>query len=187
MKASFKLFGLYDPDRVRFHAGDFNKTTKDYGVYGDGGYPNIAVLLIDGTFHDSYVAALYNLYERVPVGGFVILGDAYHPDVHRAWSEFTRDQKITDELVRIDRCAEIYRRDSLRCAVMSSDARLVRGRLSAYVRKTATVKIDRTKARYWGEYKLTAPMLAPDLPHNAYQYGTGVKARPSKKAPKAWG
>jgi len=64
----------------------------------------------------------------------------------------------------------------------------VRGRLSAYVRKTAAVKIDKTKARYRGEYKLTAPMLAPDLPHSAYQHGTGVKARPSKKAPpKTWG
>ena len=64
----------------------------------------------------------------------------------------------------------------------------MRGRLSAYVRKTAAVKIDKTKARYWGEYKLTAPMLAPDLPHSAYQYGTGVKSRPSKKAPpKTWG
>ncbi len=116
MKASFKLFGLYDPDRVRLHAGDFNKTTMEFGRYEDAviGAPTIAVLLIDGTFHDSYVAALHNLYERVPVGGFVILGDAYHPDVHRAWSDFTRDQKITDELVRIDRCVPRCGRDSLR-------------------------------------------------------------------------
>ncbi len=45
----------------------------------------IAVLRIDGNFFQSHVVAFNTLYDRVPVGGIIILDDYEDPTVQRFW------------------------------------------------------------------------------------------------------
>ena len=63
----------------------------------------LAVLRVDGNFHDSYQDALYYLYGFVPVGGFVIFDDVFsHKGAMQAWNEFNKDHGLPEELTRID-------------------------------------------------------------------------------------
>jgi len=58
---------------------------------------------VDGNFYDSYQDAMYYLYDRVPVGGYVIFDDIFsHPHVMRFWKDFQSDQGVAETLHRID-------------------------------------------------------------------------------------
>ena len=47
---------------------------------------------------------MYNLYDLVPVGGFVILDDVMsHNAVMRFWTDFKKDYGLTENLTQIDR------------------------------------------------------------------------------------
>ncbi|GBF96938.1 hypothetical protein Rsub_09018 [Raphidocelis subcapitata] len=96
-----KYFGALPPS-VRFHPGFFNESTKAFREGAPRG-TRIAVLRVDGNFYDSYQDVMYNLYEFVPVGGYVIFDDILgFPDVQRFWSDFKADQGLVEELVQID-------------------------------------------------------------------------------------
>ena len=91
----------------------------------------LAVLRVDGNFHDSYQDALYYLYGFVPVGGFVIFDDVFsHKGAMQAWNEFNKDHGLPEELTRIDIYIYIY--------VYI---------YSGYFRKTRSVSVDFTKMR----------------------------------------
>ena len=71
----------------------------------------IAVLRIDGNFYPSYQDALYHLYDRVPVGGIVILDDVLsHSAVMQFWKDFRHDQGLPEKLVRIDKMSAWFRK-----------------------------------------------------------------------------
>ena len=104
--------------RTHFHKGLFKDSVPAFSRESSG---NIAVLRVDGNFYDSYQDAMYYLYERVPVGGYVIFDDIMsHRAVMRFWNDFQADQGVVETLHQID----LH---------------------SAYFRKTQTVKIDMSR------------------------------------------
>ena len=117
VKENFRLAGA-PLDRTHFHKGLFKDSVPAFSREHSG---SIAILRVDGNFYDSYQDAMYYLYERVPVGGYVIFDDIMsHPAVMRFWNDFRADQGVVETLVRIDAH-------------------------SAYFRKTRAVTVDMTR------------------------------------------
>jgi len=83
-----------------FHKGLFKDSVKPFASEFKG---NISVLRVDGNFYDSYQDAMYYLYDKVPVGGYVIFDDVMsHPAVTRFWNDFKKEQQLPEELTQID-------------------------------------------------------------------------------------
>ena len=126
VRANFDAFNVNDPQRVHFLRGMFHITAPILSaVVGP-----IAVLRVDGNFYDSYQDVMYNLYEKVPVGGIVIFDDVFsHPSVLQFWLDFKQDQGLTEKFNRVDRHA-------------------------GWFRKERAVLLDRTKVRPLGSHQL---------------------------------
>ncbi|KAH8075032.1 macrocin-O-methyltransferase [Aureococcus anophagefferens] len=88
---------------VALHAGRFAETVPEFRATGRG----VAVLRVDANFCGSYQDALYGLYDRVPVGGFVVFT---HPEVMRCWLDFKADQGLPEDLVRVDLASAFFRK-----------------------------------------------------------------------------
>merc|ERR1719453_2823701 len=108
---------------VSFHAGLFKNTVPAFAeatarpgaIDMDGKHrysgPPIAVLRVDGNFYDSYQDAMYYLYERVPVGGYVIFDDLGNDEpTARFWREFKKEQNLTEKLTQIDWTGTYFRK-----------------------------------------------------------------------------
>jgi len=107
---TFKQFGANDPS-IKFHVGLFKDTTKKFRADHKVGDEGIAILRIDGNFYDSYQDAMYDLYEYVPVGGFVIWDDYFsHHVVRQFWTDFKTDQGLPENFVRIDANSAFFRK-----------------------------------------------------------------------------
>jgi hypothetical protein len=102
VEATFGLLGFSTGDNVKFVEGLFHNTIPKYAK----DLPDdqvISVLRIDGNFYSSYQDAMYHLYDRVPVGGYVIFDDILStPGVQQFWKDFKSDQGITEEFTPID-------------------------------------------------------------------------------------
>ncbi len=98
VKRNFQAFDLLD-DQVRFLKGWFKDTLPGAPIEA------IAVLRLDGDYYESTRDALAGLYDRVSVGGFVIIDD-YGEDswtyCRRAVEEFRQARAIDDPLVKVD-------------------------------------------------------------------------------------
>jgi O-methyltransferase len=103
---AFAYFDLDGP-HIHYHVGWFNETIPQWNSQEP-----IAVLRIDGNFYSSYQDAFYHLYERVPVGGIVIMDDlsAYQPEVSRFWDDFVQDQRIVERPFSIDGFSKWFRK-----------------------------------------------------------------------------
>ena len=92
---------------VALHAGRFAETVPEFRATGRP----VAVLRVDANFCGSYQDALYGLYDRVPVGGFVVFDDVMtHPEVMRCWLDFKADQGLPEDLVRVDLASAFFRK-----------------------------------------------------------------------------
>ena len=123
--SGFHMYDAYGSNmsNVFFYKGLFKDTLPGYYAKHKGSNMKLAVLRVDGNFHDSYQDALYYLYGFVPVGGFVIFDDVFsHKGAMQAWKEFKEDHGLPEELTRID----VH---------------------SGYFRKTRSVSVDFTKMR----------------------------------------
>ena len=133
VRASFASLGLLDT-RVVFHEGLFSVTVPAFAASTNA---PIAILRLDGNFYSSHIEPLYLLYERVPVGGFVIFDDIRsHAEVQLAWAHFQEDQGFSEQLVDIP----------------LPDAH------SAWFRKSVAVTVDPSKRR-----ATPAHVVVPDL------------------------
>lgn len=98
VKRNFEAFGLLD-DRVRFLKGWFNQTLAGAPI------DEIAVLRLDGDYYESTMDALNALYDKVSIGGFVIIDD-YGEDswtnCRQAVDEFRVSRGITARLETVD-------------------------------------------------------------------------------------
>ena len=74
---------------------------------------SIAVLRLDGDYYESTRDALTNLYDKVSVGGYVIIDD-YGEDswtsCRKAVDEFRAERGITDTMVRIDKPCSFWQK-----------------------------------------------------------------------------
>ena len=94
---------------VVLHAGPFSDTVPKFRATGRP----VALLRVDANFYDSYQDALYGLYDRVPVGGFVVFDDVLsHPEVMRCWLDFKRDNGLPEDLVRVDLASAFFRKSA---------------------------------------------------------------------------
>ena len=101
VQRNFLAFSLLD-ERVRFLKGWFKDTLPGAPI------EQIAVLRADGDYYESTMDVLTALYDKLSVGGFVIIDD-YAEDAwtycRKAVDEFRAGRGITDELVPVDlRC-----------------------------------------------------------------------------------
>lgn len=99
---TFDLLGLLKNDNVKFVEGMFADTLPNYAKALKKEHW-ISVLRIDGNFYSSYQDAMYFLYDRVPLGGYVIFDDILSTSsVQQFWEDFKRDQGLVEDLVHID-------------------------------------------------------------------------------------
>lgn len=100
VKDSFAAYGMLD-DQVRFLKGWF-KDTLPHAPIG-----KLSLMRLDGDFYESTRDALTNLYDKLSVGGMVIIDDYGEDDFdcRRAVDEFREQRAIKDPLMAVDsRC-----------------------------------------------------------------------------------
>lgn len=106
VKRNFDAYGLLD-DQVRFLKGWFSETLPSAPI------ERLAVMRLDGDLYDSTMDALVCLYDRLSMGGYVIIDD-YGEDswtyCRKAVDEFRAQRDITDQLLKIDSSCYYWRR-----------------------------------------------------------------------------
>jgi O-methyltransferase len=92
----FSRYGLLD-EQVRFLEGWFKDTLPEAPI------DSIALLRLDGDLYESTMDALKALYDRVSVGGYIIVDD-YNSlsSCKQAITEFRESHGVSGEIVRID-------------------------------------------------------------------------------------
>lgn len=68
--SSFRHFGLLDPSVV-FAKGFFNETMPQLSTRTK----QFAIMRLDGDMYESTVDVLYNLYDKLSIGGYLIMDD----------------------------------------------------------------------------------------------------------------
>lgn len=95
VRENFERFGLLD-GRVRFLPGWFRDTLPDAPV------ESLAIIRLDGDMYESTMVALDALYDRLSIGGCVIVDDYALPTCQQAISDFRSKREISDPIVRVD-------------------------------------------------------------------------------------
>jgi len=97
---AFLLGKLQIPrNRLVFHKGWFQNSLPDLGPEPG----QIALLRLDGDWYGSTKVCLDYLYDRVPIGGIIILDDYFcWEGCKKATDEFRIARGIDDEIIRID-------------------------------------------------------------------------------------
>lgn len=96
VKGNFAKYDLLD-DQVVFLKGLFSQTLP-YAPIGQ-----LALLRLDGDLYESTMDALVNLYDKVSVGGFVIIDDYGIPCCAQAVHDFRTSRNIQDPIIPIER------------------------------------------------------------------------------------
>ena len=106
VKRNFAAYGLLD-DQVKFLKGWFKDTLPTAPVR------TLSLMRLDGDFYESTKDALNNLYDRLSIGGYVIIDD-YGEDswtyCRKAVDEFRAERHIEDVLVAVDSKCVYWRR-----------------------------------------------------------------------------
>lgn len=86
-------------DKIVFHQGWFQNTLPVLGEEPK----QISVLRLDGDWYESTKVCLDHLYDRLAIGGTVLLDDYYcWEGCQKATDEFRAARGITDPIIRID-------------------------------------------------------------------------------------
>jgi hypothetical protein len=103
VKANFERYNLLD-DQVRFLKGWFRDTLPTAPI------EQLAIMRLDGDLYESTMDALTNLYDRLSLGGFVIVDDFDIKACREAVNDFRTARGIADEIVKIDWTGVYWRR-----------------------------------------------------------------------------
>lgn len=103
VKANFARYGLLD-DHVQFLKGWFRDTLPTAPI------ERLALMRLDGDLYESTMDALTNLYDRLSVGGFVIIDDFDIKACRDAVHDFRQARGITEEIEKIDWTGVYWRR-----------------------------------------------------------------------------
>jgi len=103
VEKNFEAYGLLD-SQVQFLEGWFKDTLHKAPI------ERLAVLRLDGDMYESTIQALDALYERLSVGGFVIVDDYSLKPCAKAVHDFRDRYGITEEMVDIDGNGVFWRR-----------------------------------------------------------------------------
>lgn len=97
VKGHFAETGLLDPGVV-FAKGFFNDTMPVLKNHVD----KLAIMRLDGDMYESTVDVLYNLYDKLSVGGYVIMDDWFGFPSRRACEDFFAVHGFQPDMVTID-------------------------------------------------------------------------------------
>lgn len=102
--ANFKAYGLLD-SQVRFLKGFFKDTMPNNPIQ------KLALLRLDGDMYESTIQVLENLYDKLSIGGYVIIDDYSHPGARAATFDFRNKLKLTDPIVEIDGMGAYWKKE----------------------------------------------------------------------------
>jgi hypothetical protein len=101
----FRESGTLDPN-VIFAKGFFNDTMKPLRpVIND-----LAIMRLDGDMYESTVDVLYNLYDRLSVGGFVIMDDWFGFPSKLACEDFFKAHGMSPHIIAIDAASAYWQK-----------------------------------------------------------------------------
>lgn len=105
VKHNFEKFGLSDENgKVVFIKGFFSDTLPSWRMK----LSRLAVLRLDGDMYESCADIMANLYEKVAVGGYVIIDDWFTFDCKTAVEDFFRHHRHSVNVVAIDQYAAYF-------------------------------------------------------------------------------
>jgi hypothetical protein len=106
VKRNFAAYGLLD-DQVRFLKGWFKDTLPTAPMAA------LSLIRLDGDFYESTRDGLNSLYDRLSIGGYVIIDD-YGQDswtyCRKAVDEFRSERQIEDPLIMVDSTCYYWQR-----------------------------------------------------------------------------
>ena len=106
VKRNFEAYGLLD-DQVKFLRGWFKDTLPTAPIDA------LSLIRLDGDFYESTKVGLDALYDRLSIGGFVIIDD-YGEDswtyCRKAVDEFRSERHIDGPLIAVDSKCSFWRR-----------------------------------------------------------------------------
>ncbi len=94
---NFKAAGLLDPN-VIFVKGFFNDTMSEVAKMTE----SLAIMRLDGDMYESTVDVLYRLYEKLSIGGYVIMDDWTGFPSKTACEDFFKVHGISPVIVQVD-------------------------------------------------------------------------------------
>jgi len=98
VQRNFRAYGLLD-EQVRFLKGWFKDTLPGAPIKA------ISILRLDGDYYESTMDSLVNLFDKVSVGGYIIVDD-YGEDswtyCRKAVDEFRHERGVEDPMRRVD-------------------------------------------------------------------------------------
>lgn len=94
----------YPKENVKFHAGWFQETVPKVNI------EKIAVLRLDGDFYDSYAVPLEYLYDRVTLGGFIVIDDWVLRGCREAVADFFAKRQLAPYLSHVDGSVRYFRK-----------------------------------------------------------------------------
>lgn len=92
---NFKKYGLLT-ENVSFIKGFFKDSLKKVP------FKKLAGLRLDGDMYSSTWEVLTLLYDKLSVGGYLIVDDYYLPACKKAVDDFRESNNITEDIVRVD-------------------------------------------------------------------------------------
>lgn len=105
VKGNFKQHGVADSGVV-FAQGLFSRSLPAVRALG----VQLAVIRFDGDMYEGATDMLYSLYDRLSVGGYVIIDDWTGFPSKNACLDFFRVHKMSPEIVKIDRLSVYWRK-----------------------------------------------------------------------------
>jgi O-methyltransferase len=108
VKNNFSRFGLLD-DQVQFLKGWFKDTLPSAPII------RLAILRLDGDYYESTMDALNGLYDKLSVGGYVIIDDFGENEwtyCRRAVDDFRNAHGITSPALRVDSKCYYWKKES---------------------------------------------------------------------------
>jgi O-methyltransferase len=92
---NFRRYDLLD-ENVVFIKGFFETSIPRAPIN------KLSILRLDGDMYSSTIQVLESLYDKVSVGGYIIVDDWCLPNCKRAVIDFRTTRKIMDEIIEID-------------------------------------------------------------------------------------
>ena len=173
VQANFRAYCESDESKVHYFKGFFEDSMPKVREYLLRNRITLSVLRLDGDMYDSTIDILYNLYDLVEVGGYIIIDDfgwtSHEWKARDAIMDFRRNHEIEDQEHRFVsdanrhsayfRKARATRLQSERYASTKAERATTREKIYP---KTRITQEDYDKYRQqWEEWARTGPLIPP--------------------------
>jgi len=106
----FHELGMGTDENIVFARGFFNHTMPSLANKWMKKEEKLAILRLDGDMYESTVDVLYHMYERVSVGGYIIMDDWYGFPARRACLDFFEAHGLNPSIIQIDTLAAYWKK-----------------------------------------------------------------------------